>query len=471
MNKTKSVKIIVRQALLCVLLFVLPLFALVPSVRAYAADEAPSGVLEDLKKDPSFDIVNYPARDNDYSISIIQIAEGNKGSLYVYAYQPSGDFKAEEIRMSTSASEDTAKYLDYELTLVSKDEPFYKYAVKGFKVASAGTRFYSIVQITRPWIKSVDGEPVVDNGNTIDNKVYAVGQTWIAETSGKSVIYSVMSLNTITVTEKYVGVLRYHTDEGIVSGSNTSLFYIAFNTDVFIERLLEATIKYDVVVVEYGTDHVLDTWYKNQIKIITADDVTSVVEGSWWKGYKKHKFSAIQTSGEFIKSITDSGDKLDKTVKKEIESKSWVVRFYTKKLSYGVESGGAVSKPGTGVLAPSKTSILQLTYETDGVSYKVGVVDDKRTASSRRDNISIDDDSWPWWVWVLIVFGAAIVLPILIALFPFIGQFLLVVLKALGFVLLWLLKALFWLISLPFKGIIALVRKIKEKKEEGANSA
>lgn len=61
----------------------------------YAADSKVtySGVLDDLKKDSSFDESFYPVVANDYSLQMIQIAESVNGELFLYVYQPSGQAK------------------------------------------------------------------------------------------------------------------------------------------------------------------------------------------------------------------------------------------------------------------------------------------------------------------------------------------------------------------------------------------
>ena len=62
-------------------------------------------MLEDLKKDEKFDAKDYPARMGDYSISVIQIAEGERGSVYLYTYQPclkTKDLTVTDINMSLS---------------------------------------------------------------------------------------------------------------------------------------------------------------------------------------------------------------------------------------------------------------------------------------------------------------------------------------------------------------------------------
>ena len=71
----------------------------------------------------------------------------------------------------------------------------------------------------------------------------------------------------------------------------------------------------------------------------------------------------------------------------------------------------------------------------------------------------------PAWVWKIIICALpfVIVLPILATVFPIVGQVLLWIVKGIGVAFMWLCKGVFWVVSLPFRGIAALVRKIKEK--------
>ena len=64
-----------------------------------------SGVTEDLSKDGTFPFEDYPAKDNDYSLEVVQIAESVNGELFVYVYQPAGLVKpmnATSINISTA---------------------------------------------------------------------------------------------------------------------------------------------------------------------------------------------------------------------------------------------------------------------------------------------------------------------------------------------------------------------------------
>lgn len=55
---------------------------------AFADGTKLTGALEDLQKDSEFDASIYPPKADDYSVKLIQVAEGTGGRLFVYTYQP-----------------------------------------------------------------------------------------------------------------------------------------------------------------------------------------------------------------------------------------------------------------------------------------------------------------------------------------------------------------------------------------------
>ena len=61
----------------------------VPRTLVYANEQISyTNVMEDLEKDNSFKLEDYPAVEDDYSLQVIQIAESVNGELFVYVYQP-----------------------------------------------------------------------------------------------------------------------------------------------------------------------------------------------------------------------------------------------------------------------------------------------------------------------------------------------------------------------------------------------
>ena len=53
-----------------------------------AEDTVYSDVLSDLQKDETFNIEDYPVNLEDFSLQVIQVAEGKNKELFVYVYQP-----------------------------------------------------------------------------------------------------------------------------------------------------------------------------------------------------------------------------------------------------------------------------------------------------------------------------------------------------------------------------------------------
>ena len=186
---------------------------------------------------------------------------------------------------------------------------------------------------------------------------------------------------------------------------------------------------------------------------------------------KKYKWDRIQTVDEFI-----STEDLTEATKANLDGKQWVLRFL--ETEYIEDSIGIASSDTWTEL--SSVTVLRLKFITDGQVYNLGAVSDKVSEGNKPGNNNTDEvvSIWEWLErktgvpqWVLKLLAAiiplAILLPILSAIFPVVGQVLALVFGALLKAFIWLFKGLLWLVCLPFKGIAALVRKIKDKKDGG----
>ena len=71
-------------AALAFLLAFCTVFTAVQSIAYAESGVTYSSVLDDLKKDGSFDESHYPAVADDYSLKLIQIAESVDGELFLY---------------------------------------------------------------------------------------------------------------------------------------------------------------------------------------------------------------------------------------------------------------------------------------------------------------------------------------------------------------------------------------------------
>ena len=96
-------------------------------VRADDLTNNYTSVMEDLAKDTSFDINDYPIKSDDYSLQIFQVAESSSNELFLYVYNPSFTTKpllATTVRLS-SAINNSFHPLDYKLFLKTIKELIY----------------------------------------------------------------------------------------------------------------------------------------------------------------------------------------------------------------------------------------------------------------------------------------------------------------------------------------------------------
>ena len=144
-----------KYIFLLAVILVLELLLTVFPVRASAEGEATtySNVLDDLKKDPNFDPADYPAKADDYSLQVIQIAESENNELFVYVYHPCGfseDVKALFLNMSLASIEvKHPKHFLKPLTYLNSNGVFAKYKVGDFTVSKDEYRYYNITTIYR----------------------------------------------------------------------------------------------------------------------------------------------------------------------------------------------------------------------------------------------------------------------------------------------------------------------------------
>lgn len=83
-----------------------------------------SEVLSDLRKSENFNMSDYPARQDDYSLKVITLAESEDNELFVYVYQPSGESKAlraSSINISLGTGDDLS-YKNYKLRFINCED-------------------------------------------------------------------------------------------------------------------------------------------------------------------------------------------------------------------------------------------------------------------------------------------------------------------------------------------------------------
>ena len=159
---------------------------------------------------------------------------------------------------------------------------------------------------------------------------------------------------------------------------------------------------------------------------------------------KKYTWKRIEKVNEFI-----ANEKLTEEGLKDLENKSWVLRFYEADYAFA-QDANSYTEHSTEV---KDVTILRLKFETDGVVYNLGVVDNKQSPGEGQlpDNENTDEWEFP-------SFGDKDWQKILGTILLVIGLILIVVLFAP--ILPHVIKLVIWIILLPFKLIASVIKSI-----------
>ena len=478
--KNKLVKSKFLHILIALLLLVIAFIGGQGLTPAFADTSRYSNILEDLQKDESFDVADYPDNPQDYSIKVIQIAESDKNELFLYSYQPCQKttyLVATEINMSLAESVDGTRL--YGLTLINISGVFGKYKVNDITISNKTTRYYNITSIYREWLKGIDEE--TGNDNIINGVAFDVGKLFKAETVDDSVKYSCRQTDTVEIKSPYVDYLSF----GVVPEWGyifnvvnwTDLHYVAFSTDKKIDTLKEADVTYTTQSYHFtGKNNEGYTYGEKsepQYITLTGDEEFGV------DGYKKYTWKSIMRTEDFIKTA-----ELSSATKKEVEKCEFVLMFlktsFKEQEKWSIMQGHYKIVDGTKV---SDVSILRLKFETDGITYNLGTLMDKLEGDDVAGN---KPDSVGFWryIWncivklfkgtaslteqivaVIALFLVLLAFPILLAVLslciPSFGAVMKIILKAIWTGIKYLFIGLWYVISAPVRLIIWIVKKIK----------
>ena len=447
------------------LAFVLGISAVITAAQVPVIAKAEStvtytNVLEDLQHDSSFSKENYPEKATDYSLQIIQLAESSSKELFVYVYQPSGQLKgliASSINISTTIN-DAISYHNYKLELLNADGVFFKYKVSDFVVKDDAVRYYAITSIYRKWDKTID--PATGNDNTVTEVNYNVAKQYAFGTINGKPYVNCVDIDTIVVTDKFVGYVRYKDGFKLYVGACDSHF-VAFNTDKPIDKLLEADVYYTTQGYDWssapfvGVKETFGTKTDEYAYLKYTDKVEHSGGGLFAGTYK---WDRIQTIDDFIKgenreniyhgTVLDvkTSSKLTDEALNELKGKKWVLRFAETNYSLsGYSTTGSTFESYTLV---GDVTILRLKFETDGITYNLGTIDNKQTGGKDPSNktdidVSLNDTGKKLAALIMLILAIVLLAPVL----PYI------------------LKAVVWIVMLPINGIVALIKAIKRKRQ------
>ena len=402
----KIKKFIVALALVFTcLLSCLPLGAVQVLAEGINVDGGYTNVLDDLKKDENFNETLYPVIENNYKLEVITISESVDKELFVYVYQPNpehGKYIASSINISAT-DDNSLDIMNYPLTLVNYDGVFQKYLVMDITLPTSGTRYYEVISIYRVFDETIDEGLSDDNDNTINEVVFKVGKLFTLTDTENGVSVNVNDTDVITVTEKYVGFMRYEANDFSFTNVYESfdIHFVAFATDKKIENLLEADVFFEQQSV-HGSMSTGSTEYeydyydsKPQRACLIKEDQT--VSGNGWFS-NTYNWNTIETAqafsdSEHINYAFDMGvfnvsnvERLSDEAKKNIKNCDWVLRFAVTEVSRWHFTSGIYTTYYHDFDIVSNVTILRLKFETDGVVYNLGVVDNKQSGDLIPDN-------------------------------------------------------------------------------------
>lgn len=397
-----------------------------------------SEVLSDLRKSENFNMSDYPARQDDYSLKVITLAESEDNELFVYVYQPSGESKAlraSSVNISLGTGDDLS-YKNYKLKFIDSDGVFYKYVVEGLTVSFSPERYYSVSSIFRPFDESIDKQ--AEDDNKITEVVYEVAKQYCFTTKDGMPYVETVDIQTLEVTDKFVGFVRYLDGFNLYVGACDSHF-VAFDTDKPMDKLLEADVYYTSQSYSYTVaPFVGESEYfgekQDNYAYLTYTDRVEHTGGGLFAG--TYTWDRIETVDEFISENEGwqnvySGAIIDINVANQITEegkaaligKKWVLRFAETK--YSITSGmGTTSSSSTLV---GDVTILRLKFETDGKVYNLGVIDNKQTGSDKPVNeetvtVTVKEDFKRILSIILLVLIILLLLPVIRLIFEGIGK-------------------------------------------------
>lgn len=442
------------------MLIILLCFITAAPVTVFAAETEYTGVLEDLKKDSTFDENQYAANSNDYSLQIIQIAESESNELFIYVYQPSGAgeyWRATSINISTAINENYSPK-NYTLTLIDSSGVFAKYLVDDLTVKSDSVRYYDIPSIYRKFINGYDD--TVDN-NITNEVAYKAAQLWTACTLNGECTYVCETTEVVVIETQYAGHIYYADGFPLVQYTSAcDRWFVAFSCDYDIDFLYEADVSYHQTY-HYkrsglaGKEEVTDEGIKNIT--LTYDEVGSNNHNSPF--ITTFEWKRISSMEDFLNEDGVKGVITDEAIQR-ISGNDWVLSFTETPRSYWYDDYSS-SQTWYNI---SEVTILRLEFQIAEEHYNLGVVSNKQTSvdiDGVYDPGGVSPNDWLWWlvyvlVWFVFVIIAIVIViaavMLLISLAPSISVAILKLFAKIG-------KGIVKVVTLPFRAIATLFRK------------
>ena len=439
---------------------------------AYASELRYSDVLTDLTNDSNFNVEDYPAVDDDYSLKLIHLAESTDDEVLLYVYHPSATKRFLPATYVRIAINGISTVTDYSLSLVSQSGVFAKYVVNGLTVNDNETRIYEVVCLFREWVKGIDEEPTGDN--TVSAVPFDVSKKFYITTGEGNLTYSsTFDMETIEVTDKFVGYVRCTGGLPPFYESSCDSHFIAFSlpSDYLISGLVSARVEFRH---QYYSMVISNTGYFNDTYMGVVDDFAELHEtqtGGFDGGlfYPEYKWNRIQTVSDFLLNPggivynnvvlgSNLGTELTDEAFNELLGKQWVLRFYESSYSTSYFNGTSTFV----CQLVSDVTLLRLEFESMGKTYNLGVVDNYQTGSRKPAGV-FGGCSFGWKEIIFLI----ILLVLVVLLILFGPRIFLWIIEVVLQLLLWIIKGLWWLICAPFKWIFGKHKDDESEKGGG----
>ncbi len=392
-------------------------------VSSAAEEETHSDVLNDLRFDETFDINDYPSVANDYSLSVISIAEGDEKELYLYVYQPSHDTLNLEASTVLLYDEFVADPNDefhpkrYFLELVSTYGVFDKYLVKGYEVSDEPYRYYNIVSLYRPFNSQIDTSSVATT-----EIAYNVGQQWCVYYFNDVIHYEKSVLQTLELEYTLNSFVRFF--DGITLGSLGGVYtagdahFVCFNAlNYQIEHIYDADISFktrDVSINSIGDTY--GDWSEVQYKYLSEEDNVTF-EGAGLGG-KKYKWNRIMSAEDFVQKMDDQDVSWIDADRDTILKSQWVFAFV--ETPYDSSSSGALYQFRDYVEVGSVGVLRIKFHDTTSKIYNLGVVGDITSSQTTPSGVGNPDlsDILEWIQFILFAVIAVAVISLVSGIYP-----------------------------------------------------
>ncbi len=310
-----------------------------------------------------------------------------------------------------------------------------------------------------------------------------MAKLFTACTVGDTVSYTSIENSVIEIIpeSKFVGYFNYFDGlDTIISYKEADCWYVGFDTNKPIDYLTEVELSFKKRTVERNyalgiqTAERFGEWQSIKNYIIKGTD-----KGSTGNGFLAHRYEwkRIVSINEFL---TNPDYKLSDTERENMRLCKWVLRFYeTERKTVGDYKTKQVSSSQI-----ADVTILRLKFKTDGETFNLGVVDNKQSPKPDQPPGNADYKS-PWeqyiefcqlleeltgisyifWAVFFIVLVFCVLFGILSIFLPALRLALKVIFMVIGKGISAVFKVLWLIISAPFRGIAALVKRGRERRE------